>query len=545
MPTPPMMSNAARRRGTLDRTSRRVVQIGFLLLFLYPLFLVIYQRITFKPAPILSSWLLPWDPLLMLGHLLSRNWTALAIGMPLLLIAWSLLLGRSFCGWICPVGTILDLVRPLAFWRGKKPQKPRVTRIDTDGKPIAPAVPIYARVFPANANSRLRYYILIGVLATGIFSLQMMGLLDPLVIFQRAVTALASNAFALRVPPLRAFFSIVSLIFWGIVLLELWQPRFWCRNLCPLGALISVFSRFSLLNRRVSDACTFCGECRHACVMNAIPRKEPHDTCYADCTLCLECESACPNGGVSFAFGRLAGKQWQRIRAGGQISESVNQRIGGSAEKTSASLLPRSPVPLRGNYVAKERPLGVQISRRQLIGGLAAGAAGVALTPAVQLDRRGGVLRPPGALPEEDFVRTCILCQECVRVCPSGGLKPTTLEAGVAAWGTPRLVPLTGACTRNPSCPHLCAQVCPVAAIRPIAPEQVKIGRAVVDQALCLAWDQQVKCLVCVEACLVEAAQMYNGRIIVDPTRCTGCGRCENACPVAGAAIHVRPFSAL
>ena len=180
-----------------------------------------------------------------------------------------------------------------------------------------------------------------------------------------------------------------------------------------------------------------------------------------------------------------------------------------------------------------------------MFGGLAAGAVGLALVPAVERDRRGGVLRPPGALHEEAFVRTCILCQECVRVCPTGGLKPTTFEAGLAAVGTPQLVPLTGACTRNPSCPGLCAQVCPVGAIQPIAPEQVKIGRAVVDHPLCLAWDQQVKCLVCVEACLVEAAQVYNGRIVVDPQRCTGCGRCENACPVAGSAIHVRPFSAI
>ncbi len=67
----------------------------------------------------------------------------------------------------------------------------------------------------------------------------------------------------------------------------------------------------------------------------------------------------------------------------------------------------------------------------------------------------------------------------------------------------------------------------------------MRLGLAEVDRRACLAWDQETKCLVCVEACLVDAAQMYNGRIVVDPNRCTGCGRCENACPVAGAAIHV------
>ncbi len=499
MQAKPLTSNTSRRRGAIDRGARRAVQIGFLALFLYPLFLVAYQRITFRAVPAFASWLLPWDPLLLAGQVARRDWTFLVVGAPLLLIALALVLGRFFCGWVCPIGTLLDLIRPLAFWRRNK-------------KPVR-----QVGLFIPHMNSRLRYTILIAVLIAGIFSLQALGVLDPLVIFHRTATAVASNVFAFRQPPLRIFFSVVSLVFMGIIVLELWQPRFWCRNLCPLGALLSIFSRFSLLNRQVSNACTFCGECRRACFMNAIPRKEPHDTDYTDCVMCLECEAACPSQGVSFAFGTLARKRWLR----------------------------KGKSQLKGGYASKQGKLGIDLSRRELLSGAVAGAAGVALAPLIQLDRRGSVLRPPGALPEEEFVRTCILCQECVRVCPTGGLKPTRLEAGVAAAGTPRLVPSSGACTRNPNCPGLCAQVCPVGAIRPIEPQQVKIGRAVVDHPLCLAWDQQVKCLVCVEACLVEAAQMYNGRIIVDPTRCTGCGRCENACPVAGAAIHVRPFSML
>jgi len=517
----PTTADRQQRRGLLDRAARRSVQLGFLLLFLYPLALTAYQRVTSRAAPSFTSWLLPWDPLLLAGHLAHRNWAAIVIGAPLLLLALTLLLGRFFCGWVCPIGAVLDLVRPLAFWRRRKPRSPRTIAVNRGGKPGRPAG---VRLFDRHTNSRLRYWILIGALAAGVFSLQALGLLDPLVIFHRTATALASNAFALRMPALRAFFSLISLLFLGILLLELWQPRFWCRNLCPLGALISVFARFSLLNRRVSSACTLCGECQRVCAMNAIPRREPHDTDYTACTFCLECESACPNGGISFGFGTLAGKQWQR--------RPRNPQVG------------RGPQ-LEGSYVAKPTGFGARISRRELIGGVAAGVAGVALAPAIQLARGRALLRPPGALPEEEFVRTCILCQECVRVCPTGGLKPTAFEGGLAAVGTPHLVPRVGACTRNPSCPHLCAQVCPVAAIRPIAADQVKIGRAVVDHDLCLAWDQQVKCLVCVEACLVEAALVYNGRIIVDPLRCTGCGRCENACPVAGSAIHVKPFAEL
>lgn len=522
MPAKPALSSGQRHRSVVDRVARRVVQLGFLSLFLYPLAVVIYQRVTFRATPSFASWLLPWDPLLLIGHLARRDWAALVIGAPLLLLALTVILGRFFCGWVCPIGSVLDLVQSLAFWRRNRTRNARVSLITTAGRSAG----LHTRLFPPNANSRLRYYILIGVGVAGAFSLQVLGLLDPLVIFHRTVTALASNVFTLRLPPLRAFFSVVSLVFLGIVLLELWQPRFWCRNLCPLGALFSLFSRFSLLNRRVSNACTFCGDCHRVCEMNAIPRKEPHNTDYAACTFCLKCETVCRNTGISFTFGTLAGQQWQRMRP--------------TPADTAASA-PRFP----GNYIAKPEKFGGKLTRREALSGVAAGIAGIALVPALQLDHRGAVLRPPGALPEDEFVRTCILCQECVRVCPTSGLKPIALGGGLTKLGTPHLVPRVGACTRNPSCPHLCAQACPVGAIKLIAPEEVKIGRAVVDRPLCLAWDQQVKCLVCVEACVVEAAQMYNGRIIVDPTRCTGCGRCENACPVAGGAIHVKPLDAL
>ena len=492
-----------------DKIGRKLVQIGFLLLGLYPLAPLIYKRVTFKPAPTLTSWLLPWDPLLLAGQVVGRDWAVLVIGAPLLLLALTFVLGRFFCGWVCPVGTALDLIRPIAFWQ--KPTQPAKAKVA-----LARFNP-----FPAARNSPLRYYVLIATLAGGVLSLQVLGLLDPLVVFHRTATSLTANAFSLSQPPLRAWLSAVSFIFMGILILELWQPRFWCRNLCPLGALLGVFSRWSLVNRRVSEQCNSCGDCRRLCPMNAIPLKEPHDTNYCDCTLCLECESACDKRGISFGLGALSGQRWQRD---GQVR---------TAEGT-----PR----LKGHYAPVEGGVaGIRLSRRQVIGGVAAGGMGLALAPLTQLTARRGVIRPPGALPEEQFIRTCIVCQECVRVCPTGGLRPTFLESGLAGIGTPQLIPRQGGCALNPSCPDLCAQVCPVGAIRPIQPDQIKLGLARVDRSLCLAWDQGVKCIVCVEACLVDAAQFFSGRVTVDPTKCTGCGRCESGCPVAGSAIHVYP----
>jgi len=195
---------------------------------------------------------------------------------------------------------------------------------------------------------------------------------------------------------------------------------------------------------------------------------------------------------------------------------------------------------MTGSYVPAQ--IATKLNRRELLGGAAVGLAGLAISPLAGLAPQTKVLRPPGALPEAEFLRTCIACQECIRVCPSHGLRPVLLEAGLAGIGTPRLVPRQGGCSLNPSCPDLCAQVCPVDALRPVAPKDLKLGLAHVERSLCLAWDQGVKCLVCVEACLVQAAVPYEGRVTVDPQKCTGCGRCESGCPVPGSAIHVQPL---
>jgi MauM/NapG family ferredoxin protein len=272
------------------------------------------------------------------------------------------------------------------------------------------------------------------------------------------------------------------------------------------------------LNRRVTNACTYCGDCRKVCPMNAIG-SEPHDTRYSDCTFCLECESACPNQGIQFGFGSLAVSKWQR---------KIKQPDIG--KKNS----------LDGVYSSMKTPPASRITRRQVLEVLAAGAAGLAVAPFVsETGTPPGLVRPPGALPENQFTRTCITCQECIRVCPSQAIRPALLEGGFASIGTPYLAPRQGACSFNPSCPQLCAQVCPTGAIRQINVNEMKTGIARVDHKACLAWDQGVKCLVCVEACLSDAAKSINGKIIVDPAKCTGCGRCESGCPVAGSAIRV------
>ena len=500
----------------IDKIARKVVQIAFLAIFLYPFALLVYRRLTYHEAPLVMSLLLAWDPLLFLSRLPRAGQSALVVGAPLLLVALTLVGGRFFCGWVCPLGTLLDIIRPLSLWRWRSRRR-------------RPSGALERRLTLSGGNSYLKYYLGVAALALSLLSLKLVGLLDPLVLFHRAATVIVTDYLALRNPGFDLYLA-VSLLFLAVLGLELWRPRFWCRHLCPQGALLGWLSRWTLLNRRVSQACNYCGRCREVCPMNAIP-KETHDTNYQECHFCLACEAACPQRAISFGFGALAWARWQVRRPAGT----------GSATAAVGTGKPRA---FPGEYVRaepsrSERVLGLRVGRRGLVGGLVAGLGSLAVWPALRLAPERRLVRPPGALPEEEFLATCILCQECIRVCPTRGLKPAFLEGGLRALGTPKVVAREGGCQLNRSCPNLCARACPVGAIQIIPPEKMRLGLARVDLRACLAWDQGLRCLVCVEACPTQAATPHHGRVTVDPLKCSGCGICERACPVPGSAIHV------
>ena len=198
---------------------------------------------------------------------------------------------------------------------------------------------------------------------------------------------------------------------------------------------------------------------------------------------------------------------------------------------------------------------------------LAAGGAGVVsyalLATSVSSRNRPHpkTIRPPGALAEQDFLAKCIKCGACMKVCPTGGLQPAALEAGFEGIWTPIMVNEIGYC--EPNCTR-CGRHCPTGAIRPLTHAQrvgkppdgspVRIGTAFVDRGRCLPWANGISCIVCEEVCpvspksiSVEKAEVFIGhspdgkkrtakvlRPYVNPSRCIGCGVCENHCPVEG-----------
>lgn len=278
---------------------------------------------------------------------------------------------------------------------------------------------------------------------------------------------------------------LTAMLLLGIFL----YPRFWCVTVCPTGLLLSAVGYYRRWRYTSNTNCNRCGRCQSVCPVHAAhPGKETGEQCL----LCGRCHDSCPARAVSWTASR-------RNHADSLLfSQSRRKLIRGSATMVAATCL------------------WLYLGRRAL----------------------AHPLRPPGALPETEFLERCARCARCIKVCPNQALQPAPLSAGLNALDTPQLVLRKGRCELC----LLCQEVCPTGAIRQLPPGKVKIGTAILDHANCLAWQLGKYCLICVEQCPFHAVQMdENQRPLVIAANCVGCGACENGCPVDGAAIHVYP----
>ena len=458
---------------------------------------------------------LPYDVIPRFSPLLAV--TAMAAGRALITAFWpalvvvalTLLLGRAFCGWVCPVGALLDagdFVIAKVFRKRRR-----------EGEKVS--------------HRRWRILLLVTLLAFAAFGIPLAGWFDPLALFPRTLAAsiipyasIGLDKLTLLlydVPRLESFAGAVrqrlvaenvtlfpghvavAAVLAALVLLGFVRRRFYCRYVCPTGALLSVIGWLSPLGRRVVGAeCTECKRCRNVCRMGAISGGG-ESTAQAECNLCMDCLTACRRDATSFGFGRA-----------------------------------RPP----------ENPTtwAPALNRRDFL--VSAGASLVA-APAVlvtdgRVQRDLFLIRPPGAQEESEFLARCVRCGECIRVCLTQGLAPAHFEAGLTGLWTPRLIPRKGYCEYLCT---LCTQVCPTDAIRPLTESEKKIefiGLAVVDRTRCLPWVEDEDCNVCEEMCPTSPKAIeLRGRGRLKPhviaDKCVGCGICEYACPVEGDAAIV------
>lgn len=146
------------------------------------------------------------------------------------------------------------------------------------------------------------------------------------------------------------------------------------------------------------------------------------------------------------------------------------------------------------------------------------------------------LLRPPGALAEADFLKTCDRNGACVKACPAEAIKINQNVADGAPYIDANLAPCVVCTTLE------CMMVCPTGALVPTPIRNIDMGTAGWDDKTCVRSHGQ-DCKICVDECPIGefAIRLIDGRVSVSDAGCVGCGVCQNRCPTTPRSIIVEP----
>ena len=507
-------------------TVRRITQVFFFLLFIW--FCVVttigVEWWQLRGWPV--NWLLQLDPLVAVATMLTTQSLYRGLLWALVTVVLTIILGRFFCSWVCPFGTLHHFVGYLGRRAKRVSEKIRLNqyhpgqsikyylliflltaaasgllgrlfRIVPERPKLSMVVAIIAlaglallsllKVLPNPKKAMIALFSLIGFwLVLGLIlpaenliaaSLQT-GLLDPIPLFHRSIN-LALLPLAEGLSASQRYYQgglLIGAVFLTAVFLNLRVPRFYCRFICPLGALLGVLGTFALWRiGKSGDECSQCQLCDTDCEGACQPADKIR---ISECVLCMNCLESCQDGIVNY---RTVPSE------AGEIS------------------LP-------------------DFSRRGFLASFLSGAMAI---PVVRLGGLTGpnnfppsVIRPPGALAEPDFLARCLKCGQCMRICPTNIIHPAALESGLEGLWSPILNFRIGTSGCQLNC-IACSHICPTAAIRPITLEEklgqkdyaqtgpIRLGTAFVDRGRCLPWAMDRPCIVCQENCPVSPKAIF------------------------------------
>jgi ferredoxin len=443
------------------------------------------------------------DPLVSLSTAIAaRSWIwSLSSAAAILIVC--VLIPRGFCGYLCPLGTTIDLF-DWAIGR-------RVTwlRVAHDGWWV-----------------HTKYYLLAGTLIAAIFGVLLSGFVSAIPVITRGMLFLIDpfqNGFSRgwHLVPGMGLGQWLSIAMFALVLcLGFLQPRFWCKYVCPSGAIFSLGNLLRATERKVESSCINCNKCVEICPFDAI--KPDFTTRTTDCTMCQSCGGVCPTHAIKFV------ERWN----------VVELKLAGDPPTGETTLGRRGFISLAAGTTAA------------VVGG--ATMAGVTKIFGANLDDANAFrpVRPPGSVPEREFLELCIRCGECFKACPNNVLQPEGFQQGLEGLWTPLVNANWAGC--ESSC-NACGQVCPTGAIRALPMEEKRVARmglAMVNEQSCLPYAGVEACDLCVQECIaagydaIEYKQVgtqvddsglpIEGSGFLAPVvlsdRCVGCGLCQTRC---------------
>ncbi len=215
-----------------------------------------------------SESLLIIDPLVAISTALAAKTWVWSLTFAAAILAVAMLVPRGFCGYICPLGTMIDLFD----WSVGR----RVTslRVPSDGWWV-----------------HIKYYLLAGTLLCSVFGVLVSGYVAAIPVITRGMLFLfepmqtAASRGWHNVPPMHAGHWLSIALFFAVLGLGFLRPRLWCKYVCPSGAVFSIGNLFRISERKVESSCFHCNKCIQICPFDAI--KLDFTTRITDCTLCL------------------------------------------------------------------------------------------------------------------------------------------------------------------------------------------------------------------------------------------------------------------
>lgn len=444
---------------------------------------------------------------------------AAEVGIVAALIVLTLLFGRVYCSVICPLGVMQD-----GFgWLGRRSRRnryswsPAITWLRSGFLGLF-AVAIAAKI--GSLVALLAPYSAYGRIAQNLFSPIWRAGNNVLAYFAERADSYAFYTVDIWIRS-AATFAIAAATFVLLGVLAWRNGRTWCNTVCPVGTVLGLLSRFSLLRPVIDTSkCNGCGLCARNCKAACIDDKR-HEIDYSRCVACMDCLGKCRKGAISYTLRRKA-------------KHASDTEKSTAAASDGATMSRRKFLSVTALFAATA---AARAQDKRVDGGLA-------VIEDKKIPARQTRIVPAGARGLSRFAMHCTGCQLCVAACPDGVLRPS---GGVMTLLQPEMSYERGYC--RPECTR-CAEVCPTGAIilaDAAEKSSTQIGHAVWVRENCIPLTVGDSCGNCARHCpsgaitmvLSDADDPKSPKIpTVNTELCTGCGACEHLCPS-------RPFSAI